>query len=66
MELKQIIPYLIPVVILQIVLQIWCTIILIKKETKVKFDKKWLWAVIIWLFQTLGAVVFLLVGRDEG
>ena len=66
MELKQIIPYLIPLVLLQLVLQVWCTLILVKEETKVKFDKKWIWAIIIWLFQIPGAIVFLLLGRDEG
>lgn len=65
MDWKQIVPYLIPLFILQVSLQIWCTTILLKAETKVKFNNKWIWGVIIWLFQIAGALVFLLVGRDE-
>jgi len=56
-------PYLIPVLLLQLGLAIFCLVDLARRErTK---GPKWLWAIIIVLGQLAGPLVYLLIGREE-
>jgi len=56
-------PYLIPVLLLQLGLAIFCLVDLAHRErTK---GPKWLWAIIIVLGQLAGPLVYLLIGREE-
>lgn len=61
--IKQWLPLLIPVVILELGLMIAALVDLIKRE-KTK-GPKWVWALVIILVNLFGPIVYFLVGRDE-
>jgi DMSO reductase anchor subunit len=56
-------PFLIPVLLLQLGLAIFCLIDLARRNrTK---GPKWMWAIIIIFGELLGPLVYLLIGREE-
>ncbi len=56
-------PYLIPVILLQLGLAIFCLVDLARRNrTK---GPKWMWAIIIIFGQLLGPLAYLLIGREE-
>jgi hypothetical protein len=57
------IPFLIPILLLQLGLMIYCLLDLARRE-KTR-GPKWMWAIIIVLGELLGPVIYLLVGRSE-
>jgi uncharacterized membrane protein YhaH (DUF805 family) len=62
-KLMQFIPYLIPVLIIQLVLIVIALIDLVKREhTR---GPKWLWAIIIILVNFIGPIVYFVVGRKD-
>jgi hypothetical protein len=62
-DLGQILPLLIPLVLVQLGLAIFCLMDLSRRErTK---GPKWLWAVLIIFGELIGPVVYLLVGRED-
>jgi uncharacterized membrane protein YhaH (DUF805 family) len=62
-KLMQFIPYLIPVLIIQLALIVIALIDLVKREhTR---GPKWLWAIIIILVNFIGPIVYFVVGRKE-
>jgi hypothetical protein len=56
-------PLLIPLVLLQLGLQIWALVDLARREAT--NGPKWLWVVIIILGEFLGAIIYFIVGRKE-
>lgn len=56
-------PLIIPLVLVQLGLMIYCLIDLAKRE-KTK-GPKWLWAIVVILGELIGPVIYLLFGRDE-
>lgn len=61
--IKPYIPYLIPVILLQLGLMVFALIDLTRRErTK---GPKWMWALIIVVVNIIGPVVYLLAGKDE-
>ncbi len=61
--LKPYIPYLIPVVLIQLGLLVFALVDLIRrKRTK---GPKWMWGIIIVVVNIFGPIVYLLVGREE-
>jgi hypothetical protein len=56
-------PLLIPLVVLQLGIQIWALVDLARREAT--NGPKWLWAVIIILGELLGPVVYFIAGRKE-
>jgi len=60
----EILPFLIPLLILQLVLLIVALVDLIKRQ-KVRGDNKVLWALLIVLVNIIGPVVYLIFGREE-
>ncbi len=61
--LKPFIPYLIPVIIIQLGLMVFALVDLVRRErTK---GPKWMWAIIIVAVNIIGPVVYLLAGKDE-
>jgi predicted ABC-type exoprotein transport system permease subunit len=61
--IKPFIPYLIPVIIIQLGLMVFALTDLIRRErTK---GPKWMWAIIIVVVNIIGPVVYLLAGKDE-
>jgi hypothetical protein len=62
-NLSQLIPLLIPVLLIELVLVVVALRDLINRErTK---GPKWAWALIILFFNFFGPIVYLLIGREE-
>lgn len=62
-KIKEFIPLLIPIIILQLGLMIAALIDVIKRE-KTK-GPKWMWILIIVLVNLFGPIVYFIAGRDE-
>ena len=60
----EILPFLIPLLILQLVLLIIALVDLIKRQ-KVRGGNKVIWALLIVLVNIIGPVVYLIFGREE-
>jgi hypothetical protein len=56
-------PFLIPVILLQLGLMVFALLDLIRRE-KTR-GPKWLWAIVIVLGELLGPILYLLIGREE-
>jgi DMSO reductase anchor subunit len=56
-------PLLVPLLLLQLGLQIFSLVDLVRRE-KTK-GPKWLWAIIIIFGELIGSIVYLLLGREE-
>jgi uncharacterized membrane protein YhaH (DUF805 family) len=62
-KLMQFIPYLVPVLIIQLILIVVAVIDLVKREhTR---GPKWMWALIILFVNFIGPIVYFIVGRKE-
>lgn len=62
-ELRELIPLLAPILIIQIVL-IVVALLDLSKRAKTK-GPRWLWVVIIIFLNMLGPILYFLVGREE-
>lgn len=62
--LTKIIPFLIPLVIIQLGLQIFSIIDLIRRK-KIRYGNKLIWAAVIVAGSLLGSVVYLILRGDE-
>lgn len=63
MQFNEILPFILPLLILQLGLAIYCLMDLYKRE-KTR-GPKWMWALIILLGELVGPVVYLVWGRQE-
>jgi glucose uptake protein GlcU len=62
-QISEWIPFLIPIVIIQIGLTIFALVDLLRREqTK---GPKWAWALVILLISTIGPIIYLVAGREE-
>lgn len=61
---KEILPFLAPVFVIQLGLQIYSIINLVKRH-KVRFNNKLLWGIVIVVFGILGPVVYMVFRGDE-
>ncbi len=59
--LIQILPFLIPILIIQLGLMVYCLIDLSKREKT--SGPKWLWVLLIVLGQFWGPILYLIIGR---
>ena len=62
-ELIKYIPYLIPVVIVQLILLVVALLDLLKRE-KTR-GPKWVWALVILFVNLLGPIIYFVFGRDN-
>ncbi len=62
-DLPKLLPLLIPILIIQIGLQIWALIDLYRQP--VSKGPKWIWVLVILLLEILGPVVYFLFGKRE-
>ena len=62
--LKDMLPFLIPLVIIELALLVIALVDLIRRET-VRGDNKVVWAIVIVIFGIIGPVVYFLFGRKE-
>jgi hypothetical protein len=61
--LNELLPFLIPVILLQIALMVVALVDLVRRERT--RGPKWAWALVIVFFNLIGPVVYLLFGREE-
>ncbi len=62
-NISSLIPFLIPIVLLQLGLMVFTLVDLIRRErTK---GPKWVWALVIIFVNLIGPIVYLVVGREE-
>ena len=62
-DFLELIPYLAPLIVIQIGLLVYGLIDLIKRErTK---GPKWVWGIVVIFFSIIGPLVYLLYGREE-
>lgn len=64
-EIKEALPFLIPLLIVQVVLMVVALVDLVKRE-RVRGGNKVIWGVVIVLVNIIGPIVYLLAGRLEG
>ncbi len=62
--LQQVLPFVIPLVLLQLILMIIALVDLSKRE-KVRWIPKWGWAIIIVLGELVGPILYFILGREE-
>jgi hypothetical protein len=63
LKLKQYIPYLIPVLIIQLGLMISALVDLVRRE-KTR-GPKWVWALVIIFVNYIGPIIYFVAGRQE-
>jgi hypothetical protein len=62
-NISSLIPFLIPIVLLQLGLMVFALVDLIRRErTK---GPKWVWVLVIIFVNLIGPIVYLVVGREE-
>jgi hypothetical protein len=66
MTLQEILPFLIPLIVLQLLLMGVGLYDLTRPERQVKGDSKVVWALIIIFVNLLGPLLYFLFGREEG
>ena len=62
-EILRLLPYFIPLIIIEYGLLIFALVQLVRNE--VKYMPKWGWALIIIFINLIGPIVFLIVGRKK-
>ena len=65
MTLEDALPFIVPLVILQVALVIFALYDLTRPERKVRGDNKLLWGLIIVLGEIVGSLIYFLVGRED-
>ena len=60
--LNELLPFLIPIILLQVALMVVALVGLIRRERT--RGPKWAWALVIVFFNLIGPVVYLLFGRE--
>lgn len=63
-ELMEYLPFLIPLIIIQLILQIVALIHLLK-HPNYRFGNKTIWIIVVLLGQVLGPIVYFAFGREE-
>jgi len=62
-NISSLIPFLIPIVLLQLGLMVFALVDLVHRErTK---GPKWIWALVVILVNLIGPILYLVVGREE-
>jgi hypothetical protein len=64
MSIEQYLPFIIPLVVIQLGLMVFCLLDISKRE-KFKYLPKWGWVLVVVLGELVGPVVYLLIGRAE-
>lgn len=62
-KVLQILPYLAPIILLQLILAIICLVDLARRE--MTRGPKWLWVLLVIFIQMLGPLAYLIIGRKE-
>lgn len=62
-KLTELLPFLVPILLLQIVLMVVALVDLVRRERT--RGPKWVWALVVVFFNIIGPVVYLLAGRED-
>lgn len=62
-QIRQLLPYLIPILLLQLVLIVVALLDLARRERT--RGPKWLWVLIILFVNLIGPIIYFVVGREE-
>ncbi len=62
-SIQQWLPFLIPIIVLQLALMIFALVDLARRERT--RGPKWLWVVIIVLGELIGPILYFVIGREE-
>ena len=65
MTLEEVLPFLIPILVLELALIAFALYDLTRPERRVKGGSKLVWGIVIVVFQLLGPLVYFLVGREN-
>ena len=65
MTIEEALPFIIPLVILQIALVVFALYDLTRPERRVRGNNKLLWGLIIVLGEIVGSLIYFLVGRED-
>ena len=60
----QFLPFIIPLVLLQLILMIVALVDLVRRE-KTRWLPKWAWAIIIIFGELVGPIIYFIFGREE-
>ncbi len=63
-KLVQFLPFIIPIVLLQLILLIVALVDLVRRE-KTRWLPKWAWAIIIIFGELVGPIIYFIFGREE-
>jgi len=63
-KLVQFLPFIIPLVLLQLILMIVALVDLVRRE-KTRWLPKWAWAIIIIFGELVGPIIYFIFGREE-
>jgi DMSO reductase anchor subunit len=63
-QLIRFLPFIVPLVLLQLILMVVALVDLSKRE-RVHWLPKWLWAIIIIVGELIGPIIYLVVGRED-
>ncbi len=65
MNLEELLPLLVPIIVIQLGLLVWALYDLTRPGRRVKGDSKVVWALIIIFINLVGPILYFLVGREE-
>ncbi len=60
----QILPYILPIVVLELILLVVAVVDLIRRE-RTRYLPKWAWALIVIFIQLFGPIAYFILGREE-
>jgi len=64
LDLEKLIPLLIPIIVLQLGLQIYALVDL-SRQPEVRWGSKWVWVLVILLLEIFGPIIYFLFARKE-
>lgn len=64
-NLEQLLPLLIPIIVIQLGLLVWALYDLTRPGRRVKGDSKVVWALVIIFINIIGPILYFVVGREE-
>lgn len=62
-QIRQFLPYLVPIIILQLGLMVVALVDLARRERT--RGPKWVWALVIVFVSLIGPIIYLVLGREE-
>lgn len=64
-QIQQLLPLLIPIILIDIGFRVFAIVDIIKEERQVKGNNKIVWILIVGLVSYFGWIIYFLIGRDD-